>query len=64
MRTNLLNKPETSRRPKMASAAVVALDEARARVIASRPPSLKELCAKLGGWDVAELSGHVAKRTK
>lgn len=65
MKTNLLNKLDTTRRPKMASAAHVALDEARARVIAAGVPSLKDLRAKFGNWEVPEVSGRcVAKPAK
>lgn len=65
MKTNLLNKLDTTRRPKMAVSAHVALDDARARVIAAGVPSLKALRAKFGNWDAPEVSGQcVAKQAK
>lgn len=65
MKTNSLNKLDMTRRPKMAVAAHAALDEARTRVIAAGVPSLKDLRAKFGNWEVPEVSGRcVAKPTK
>jgi hypothetical protein len=51
----------TNRRPKMEPTTVFLLDQARARVAASKKPSLAELCEKLGGWNVPEVSGRLKK---
>lgn len=49
------------RRPKMEPSAQVKLDAARAKVLKSSAPSLKQLHERLGGWEQPELSGHLVK---
>ena len=45
----------------MEPTAMLQLDEARRRVIASQRPSLSELRSRLGGWQVTEVVGKVTR---
>jgi len=54
-------KTANARRPKMEPTAMLQLDEARRRVIASQRPSLSELRSRLGGWQVTEVVGKVTR---
>ena len=52
---------DVTRRPKMEEAASVLQDQARARVLGSGKPDLRDLVTKFGGWKSAELSGSVKR---